>query len=101
MSQRQIRSQPVHSYTQYRSYHGLVDKPSTLELDHAESVCRVGPGVLDNTPFVPLGVNLHQLVGFLDRVGPGRDGRVLRRQLTAGASGWMARKSSQRATCHF
>lgn len=49
--------------------------------------------MFNHAPFVPLGVNLHQLVGFLDGVGPRRDGRVLRRQLTAGASGWMARES--------
>lgn len=78
-----------------RSHHGLVDEPSALELNHAKSICWVGPGVLDHAPFVPLRVNLHQLVGFLDGVGTGRDGRMLRRQLTAGASGWMARKSSE------
>lgn len=80
-----------------RSHHGLVDEPSALELDHAKSVCRVGPGVLDHAPFVPLRVNLHQLVGFLDGVGTGRDGRVLCRQLTTGASGRTARKSSHKA----
>lgn len=52
--------------------------------------------MLDHTPFVPLRVNLHQVVGFLDGVGTGRDGRVLCRQLTTGASGWMARKSSHK-----
>lgn len=82
-------------------HHGLVDEPSALELDHAKSVGRVGSGVLDHAPFVPLGVNLHQLVGFLDGVGTGRDGRVLRRQLTAGASGWTARNFYRtRATRH-
>lgn len=52
--------------------------------------------MLDHAPFVPLRVYLHQVVGFLDGVGTGRDGRVLCRQLTTGASGWMARKSSHK-----
>lgn len=40
-------------------HHSLVDESPTLELYYAESVCRVGPGVLDHAPFILLGVNLH------------------------------------------
>lgn len=47
------------------THHGLVDEPSTLELNYAKGVRWVGPGVLDHTPFILRGVNLHQLVRFL------------------------------------
>lgn len=46
-------------------HHGLVDESSALELDQAECVCWVGPGVLDHAPFILWGVNVHQLVRFL------------------------------------
>lgn len=68
------------------THHGLVDESSALELDDAKGVSRVGPGVLDQIPFIPRGVDLHQLVSFFDRVGARRDGHVLRGQLTTGTS---------------
>lgn len=48
------------------THHGLVDEPSSLELDYAKGVCWVGPGVLDHAPFFLWVVDLHQLVCFLD-----------------------------------
>lgn len=47
------------------THHGLVDESPALEFDNAEGVRRVGPGVLDHTPFILRGVNVHQLVRFL------------------------------------
>lgn len=70
------------------SHHGLVDEASALELDYPEGIRRVGPCVLDHAPFVLRRVDLHQLNGFLHRVGTGRDGHVLRCQLTTGTSWW-------------
>ena len=68
------------------THHGFVDESSTLELHCAKGVRRVSPGVFYHVPFILLGFNLHQLVCFLQWVGPSGDGHVLRCQLTTGTS---------------
>lgn len=68
------------------THHGLVDEPSSLELDDPVGVGRVGPGVFYHAPFVIRCLDLHQRRRLGYGAGAGRDGDVLRHQLPAGAS---------------